>query len=369
MKDLLVVMRRIATIVSVLSQALSSAAVAQVRTISGPVSCPTCEIVLERVATVGDTAGPGVLTSYLQLYRDSRGRLYVTQETGTPGQILVFDPSGRFMRTIGREGSGPGEYRVPMAMVIAPGDTIHVFDGPNRRHSVLSPSYEVVRSMRMSSGVGFSIWLGPGRWLAAQRRNTLGTVGLPLHILDDTGVVLQSFGAAPPIDPQTTQIIRSIALGLTRGQVRSAEYGRYYIEVWDTTGRRLAAFERSVDWFPRHPAPNDPAFRRYFAKSNIVAMREEAEGKLWVVMKVQTSEADRDPNVRREGGVSIGTYATMVEIIDTRTGRLIASKRFPIELSRGGAWLLGEDMIYGVRETAAGFNVLDVWRLRLKSAR
>ena len=173
---------------------------------------------------------------------------------------------------------------------------------------------------------------------------------------------------APPIDPQTTQIIRSIALGLTHGQVWSAEYGLYYIELWDTTGRRLAAFERSVDWFPRHPAPNDPEFRSYFAKSNIGAMREEPEGKLWVVMKVQTSEADRDPNVRREGGVSIGTYATMVEIIDTRTGQLIASKRFPIELSRGGAWLLGEDVIYGVRETAAGFNVLDVWRLRLKSA-
>lgn len=46
----------------------------------------------------------------LQAARDSRGRIYVSQ-VPPQGLAYQFEPSGQFRRRIGREGSGPGEYR------------------------------------------------------------------------------------------------------------------------------------------------------------------------------------------------------------------------------------------------------------------
>ena len=47
-------------------------------------------------------------------------------------EILVFTPTGEHLRTIGREGAGPGEYRSPRSLGVL-GDTLAVSDPINLR--------------------------------------------------------------------------------------------------------------------------------------------------------------------------------------------------------------------------------------------
>lgn len=73
---------------------------------------------------------------------DAAGRLYVADDQ--PTVIKVFDRDGRFVRTIGREGEGPGEYRT---VILAVHDSsLVVFDPRLARLSVFDTSGRFVRS-------------------------------------------------------------------------------------------------------------------------------------------------------------------------------------------------------------------------------
>jgi hypothetical protein len=69
---------------------------------------------------------------------DSRGRIYVADYGQS--RVTVFDRSGRFVRQLGRRGSGPGEFRHPMQLAVGYGDTLYVYDVGLRRLSKFAPS-------------------------------------------------------------------------------------------------------------------------------------------------------------------------------------------------------------------------------------
>ena len=68
---------------------------------------------------------------------DGRGRTYVA-DVGQ-SHVTVFDDAGAYLRTIGRRGSGPGEFQQPMQIGIDKADTMFVFDVGLRRLSKFSP--------------------------------------------------------------------------------------------------------------------------------------------------------------------------------------------------------------------------------------
>lgn len=70
------------------------------------------------------------LTPY-SLAADANGYLYVLDRGNA--RIQVFDADGEFVRTIGHEGGGPGEFQNPVSIWIADEASIAVFDwGPHR---------------------------------------------------------------------------------------------------------------------------------------------------------------------------------------------------------------------------------------------
>ena len=82
---------------------------------------------------------------------DSRGRFYLLASHSAPLEVpVVYSPDGRFLTALGRMGDGPGEFRMPGALMIGPGGTVTVIDGLPRRMSVFSPSYEFIRSVPVS---------------------------------------------------------------------------------------------------------------------------------------------------------------------------------------------------------------------------
>ena len=68
--------------------------------------------------------------AYLSLVRavaaDSRDNIYILDYVEQ--EIYVFDAAGEFVRTIGGQGDGPGEFRNALGPAIAPGDTLWVAD-------------------------------------------------------------------------------------------------------------------------------------------------------------------------------------------------------------------------------------------------
>jgi hypothetical protein len=86
------------------------------------------KIVLEREIKP-EEGSPGELSSSHYLAADDAGNVYVLQQS--PARIAKFGPDGEWIKDIGREGDGPGEFRNGMIGVI--GDTIFIQDPNNTR--------------------------------------------------------------------------------------------------------------------------------------------------------------------------------------------------------------------------------------------
>lgn len=68
-------------------------------------------------------------------------------------EIRVYDNTGTLLKTIGRDGEGPGEFRYLSLGGVLPGDTLVVMDAMLRRMSIVHPEAGVVRSARLDPDV------------------------------------------------------------------------------------------------------------------------------------------------------------------------------------------------------------------------
>ena len=76
------------------------------------------------------------------------------------GRVLVVDRREKAVRMVntttgavtqvGREGSGPGEYGLPMMLMPLPGDSTLLFDGVNARYQVIDPAGEMAGSFSLA---------------------------------------------------------------------------------------------------------------------------------------------------------------------------------------------------------------------------
>jgi hypothetical protein len=65
-------------------------------------------------------------------------------------QLLLFDRTGTFVRTVGGKGAGPGEYVELWSVDRLPGDSIVVLDRYQRRVTILAPDGTYVRSFNIA---------------------------------------------------------------------------------------------------------------------------------------------------------------------------------------------------------------------------
>ncbi|MFB6098948.1 MAG: 6-bladed beta-propeller [Salinibacter sp.] len=75
------------------------------------------------------------------------GRMYVLDWNAR--HIKVLAPNGSLLRTIGREGRGPGEFQAPRFAVVSRTDSLYVLDSRNGRISVFTTSGTFVRSVQV----------------------------------------------------------------------------------------------------------------------------------------------------------------------------------------------------------------------------
>lgn len=98
------------------------------------------------VAVVGIAGGPiGEVTRALRL---PSGLFAITD--ASLGAVHLLDRSGTFLRTVGRRGSGPGEFQSVAWADTCGQDSVFVWDAISQRVTVLDATGNVVRDFRLS---------------------------------------------------------------------------------------------------------------------------------------------------------------------------------------------------------------------------
>jgi hypothetical protein len=192
---------------------------------------------------------------------DGAGRIYVVDQS--PTVIKVFDSTGVFVRTIGRVGAGPGEYRSPLLALRGPHLIVH--DPGPRRITVFDTSGTLVTSFPGTCCVwGMNavavddsdrVWVrailpqSPDRTVAYGRFRLTGepldTVSLGQWHVPAVWVVEQEGGRATYGIPGGPRELSAVA---PDGTILHAWSGAYTV-AWQRTGAdTLRLFTR--DWTP-----------------------------------------------------------------------------------------------------------------------
>lgn len=89
---------------------------------------------------------------------DGAGNLYHLDAVAM--HVIVVGPAGELVRTVGREGEGPGEFTVPMGLVVWRDGRFAVPDVGNGAYKLFGPDGELERFVRMGSQQGVFAGIG-----------------------------------------------------------------------------------------------------------------------------------------------------------------------------------------------------------------
>lgn len=110
-----------------------------------------------RIGSV-DEQGPALFGEIAAVEPDPLGRIWVLDRQAK--ELRVFDGRGAHVRTVGREGGGPGEFRDPIGMAWGPGAQLWIADPANARFSVFDTAGRYVTSHPRRVG-GYALpWRG-----------------------------------------------------------------------------------------------------------------------------------------------------------------------------------------------------------------
>ncbi|MFO7893301.1 MAG: hypothetical protein R6U63_06195 [Longimicrobiales bacterium] len=250
---------------------------------------------LEPVMEIGGVGGltdapsPEEFGRIARVVGDVDGRVYVSDQI--PPEIRIFGPDGSHLRTVGREGAGPGELGgLYGAAWLAP-DTLLVVDPGNARLAALTTEGEQVRQWgwaRMSGRARAFLFNGgpgeaygyvpvPGRrdgerlgsaWVRYTLHSPPDTMEIPtvetlgVELPENLELCRNDVGLGFLSNPYAPSLIRVPAPGLERAVALSPEYRIAFI---DRSGDTVRVISRHV---PRVPLPDS-------ARSSLEAERAE----------------------------------------------------------------------------------------------
>ena len=343
--------------------------------IRGRASCANCRIELTTGVRLGDREGPGIIESEPSwITQDKTGQFLVTQYSSKSGAPILFAPTGTVVSEVGRRGSGPGEYRRAGYSAIARGDTILVSDMGNGRVNVYTPTMEFARAVtnpQLGGSTSFVV-LSSGVIVANGDITTAASVGLPLHLYDANYRFVKSFGAeAATFLPDRRLATRRRLARSSDGGFWAAHVTRYVIEKYDSAGVKTIELEREADWFPPHDQGLLQGEDRS-PKPLLLGISEDSVGRVWVLSVIgdaawRSAIGTVLPS-RLGGGRSPAPVITdfdkyfdaVLEVIDVKQRRVIASQRFPQALT-----FLVNDHIVAQRIETDGDFFIQTWRLGL----
>ena len=287
-------------------------------------------LVLER--EYGEDSGDGMIEAEAAAaWLDTSGRAYVLG-SGAP-HVWVFGADGSFLARIGRRGSGPGEFQDVSSLVVTGDGVFSALDRGRGTITTFDWTGQLLREVRTAGWLPVGLHTLPfdgSLALHAANIPMSALIGYPIHVVDlETGAIRESFGSLTGEYPLGASIgDRVIARGPGRS-VWMAGSDSYTIELWESN-TVVRALRRDVEWFPEPPPRPDvrgwemqPHGWEAQPMPSLVHM-EADDSLVWVSLYVGD---DRWAEAAATHDYDL-YYDTVIEVIDWRRGRVLASQRF-----------------------------------------
>jgi len=283
-------------------------------------------------------------------------------------EVRLYDVAGRYLRTIGRDGEGPGEFRRPSAVYPLAGDSLAVWDSRLRRVSVFDGNGAFVRSFVLGTGGRLfsasvlsdrtllavtSIAFGPDAPAGARRDSSV------YALFDLDGDSLSTLGRFPAVDrfirvTESGMIVSTMMFGRTSYR---AAYGTswfvanndsYVIDELDGAGRLVRSIRRDV---APVEATGEMVDREISARlDNMDAGAREMLAELYAEMpKPSVLPAYGGLEVDPDGDLWVRHYSSAADPVYKWTvfdsaGRMLGDVEFPAGLT---VYEIGDDYVLG----------------------
>lgn len=328
-------------------------------------SCAQCTIALEKVVTLRTAHGPGSLVrSPKSVARNALGHYFVV-DFGDRTSISVFGPDGVFLKRIGRQGDGPGEFTYLELVKILQGDSIAAVE--RHRIQILSPDGRYVRSFQLA-GPKYDLTQSDGAFLLAGTVPSRERIGFPLHEIGPQGSFLRSFGVEEVFRPDRMDWGASVIAASQDGSAVSISKNQFVIDLWSREKVHLRRAIRATRWFPAQlhrdalptrDTPRPPIVTGIQLNGGIPLVVISVPHERWRQIVPDEIEVSGGRVVPIDDGE--GYFQTRIEALDLQENTLLAARRFDVE-SYGFA---GKDIIYSLRANPDGTIDTDVWRVTL----
>ena len=209
--------------------------------------------------------------------------------------------------------------------VVAHGDSLLVFDALLARFTIFDESYSVAGVFKADDPLVQGFVPFNARDLVVFFEVERSTSAAVLHHIVN-GRTVRSFG--PPSDGSEASF--PLRLGhSSRGRLWVVPRNKYEVELWDTAGAVLRRYRGDRAWFGERST--SVSFTREPPNTSLDAVWEDSDGLLWLLFS--TAAADWKAGEIRRGRSSVNVWAdkfydSRVEVVDPRTGELIAAQSF-----------------------------------------
>jgi hypothetical protein len=334
--------------------------------VEGGPDCPDCKIELTHIVTLGDSTDtasvqPNAAGRECMVGKLSTGEFVLSGVAGG-GFLNIYSATGQPVRTIGRKGAGPGEFRFPLRVAVGSGDSLYVIDDGNARIQVVSATGAYVRVFATRDRYR-SFTLLPDDKLLLFRLPTSRDDRL-FHEFDRAGHEVMAFGA--PTQPDSTLELENwLVASAPQGRFWTASHWSYELRRWSGPDSLDLTVERRADWFASPSVFSADVYVTIPPPPMLLHAWEDDANRLW------TYTAVPDPNWKPGMGMRVTpewqakTFDTIVEVIDLSSGRLLGSYRHPSRL----APVCSSPLMYTVVEMPDGDLRVQVLEPRMSEGR
>lgn len=280
--------------------------------------------------------------------------------------IALFDMRGRYLRSVGRKGRGPGEFDSISDLLPLDKNRFVVFESDPPRATVLRLDGTVEKTFPLPLYLRTSpITSHSGSFLLMGEMLDRDHFSKPIVELSSNGGLLRYFG-----DFELEQggalagrmMPRWLAIG-PDGQVVSVKKFAYVIEQWDSTGRVHTDHAEAAEWL-RWPPPRPPGGpHKVGAPENLVLGAQiDGNANLWILAQVTPNDWMQGV----ENGRLIDQEKwtdTRLHVVDLETKNAICSIIFkPFVMG-----FAGPRIITAYKEDDVGEPTITLWRVLLRA--
>jgi sugar lactone lactonase YvrE len=324
------------------------------------------KVAIELVRTIGnvDTEDENLaFSSPLDMAVDAAGNAYILDSGNR--RIQVFSADGKYLRTIGRRGQGPGEFESLSSIAIDPKENLHVLDDAQKRIQVFTPRGEVLKTVPVTKLRLDRLRLLASGSMVTRGYEAFGVRGVSkdkeqpklIKLLASDLEVIQEFGEPFDYgDEMTNRVGNSWYFDVDpEDHICVGFVYQNRVERYSPEGRLLWRADRELDYSTkliekgRQEVTANSA--RYFGpKLNRVTdgLAVDDKGRIWVVTRDRQIKKEEEVTIMMSGSVDRGSTRKVVGDTDLRT-----TDMYKLEIFAPDGVLLGSipvkhfvDMIY-----------------------